>query len=103
MQWSTVSLLMVLVSRAAADLHAAAACIAARDSAVAGYEILLNATSCACELYKKRNTGSKQWDQCPDCTFDGLVCNSAAKHIGGDEMTYYCEEKCGAKGAQADS
>ncbi|KAI1406409.1 hypothetical protein F4819DRAFT_440372 [Hypoxylon fuscum] len=103
MQWSTVSLLIVLVSRAAADLHNAAACIAARDSDIGGYEILPNATSCACEHYKNRNTGEEQWDQCPDCTFDDLVCNSAGKHIGGDEMTYYCEELCGAQGAQADS
>ncbi|GJC79118.1 hypothetical protein Ct61P_03313 [Colletotrichum tofieldiae] len=64
------------------------------------YEILPDATKCACNYYKNRNTGNKQWDQCPDCTFDGLQCNSAGKHIGGDELYYYCTKKCGAQGSE---
>jgi hypothetical protein len=33
------------------------------------YEILTDATNCACTYYKNRNTGDNQWDKCPDCTF----------------------------------
>ncbi|EGU86523.1 hypothetical protein IWW34DRAFT_791100 [Fusarium oxysporum f. sp. albedinis] len=66
------------------------------------YEVLADATKCACDMYKQRNTGGEMWDTCPDCTFDGTICNSAEGHMGGDEFTYYCEEKCGAQGAEAD-
>lgn len=31
--------------------------------------MLPDATKCACEAYRNRNTGDNQWDQCPDCTF----------------------------------
>lgn len=97
-----------------ADLHSSAVCVDNRSESPSGgtawsvsyswvkdYEILPDATKCACDYYKNRNTGDNQWDQCPDCTFDGLGCNSAAWHIGGDEFTYYCEKKCGAQGAEA--
>ncbi|KAF6831174.1 hypothetical protein CPLU01_06872 [Colletotrichum plurivorum] len=54
------------------------------------------ATQKACDRYKARNTGNQQWDKCPDCktSFRGdvLVCNSVAKHIGGDEWDYYCKQ-----------
>ncbi|KAF9874877.1 hypothetical protein CkaCkLH20_07571 [Colletotrichum karsti] len=54
-----------------------------------------DATQVACDKYKARNTGTQQWDTCPDCTTslrgDVLVCNSLAKHIGGDEWDYYCK------------
>ncbi|GKT73607.1 hypothetical protein ColTof4_06030 [Colletotrichum tofieldiae] len=33
------------------------------------YEILPDATKCACGYYRNRNTGNEQWDQCPDCQF----------------------------------
>ncbi|KAF4540329.1 uncharacterized protein LTHEOB_9425 [Lasiodiplodia theobromae] len=115
MQYSVVALLLLAAGTAYADLHKAAACVSNRRSSPVGgtgwsvsynwqtsYEVLPDATKCACDYYKQRNTGSNQWDTCPDCTFDGLTCNSAAKHIGGDEMTYYCEKKCGAAGAEAD-
>ncbi|KAK6200705.1 hypothetical protein LQW54_009586 [Pestalotiopsis sp. IQ-011] len=97
-----------------ADLHSSAVCVDNRSESPSGgtgwsvsyswvkdYEILPDATKCACDYYKSRNTGDNQWDQCPDCTFDGLGCNSAASHIGGDEFTYYCEKKCGAQGAES--
>ncbi|OHW93608.1 hypothetical protein CSPAE12_07848 [Colletotrichum incanum] len=32
---------------------------------------------------------------------DGIQCNSAGWHIGGDEFDYYCEKKCGAEGFEA--
>ncbi|KAL0930533.1 uncharacterized protein CTRU02_214608 [Colletotrichum truncatum] len=66
------------------------------------YSIDQSATKCACDYYKHRNTGNQQWDKCPDCVFDPnqLVCHSAGKHIGGDEMTYYCSKKCNSEGAE---
>ncbi|KAH8661041.1 hypothetical protein BGZ61DRAFT_510432 [Ilyonectria robusta] len=112
MQLSIVTLLSLAAGLAYADLHKAAVCVSDRKSSPVGgtawsvsynwqtsYEILPDATKCACE---NRNTGNKQWDQCPDCTFDGLACNSANKHIGGDEMNYYCTKQCGAQGSEAD-
>ncbi|KAH7066675.1 hypothetical protein BKA63DRAFT_495583 [Paraphoma chrysanthemicola] len=54
------------------------------------------ATEDACARYRNRNTGNNQWDKCPDCTpgvrGDVRVCNSPAKHIGGDEWDYYCKQ-----------
>ncbi|KAJ5876450.1 uncharacterized protein N7529_002034 [Penicillium soppii] len=92
------SLLVALAGSVLADLHNVAVCVSNRKySAIGGtpfspsnswakqYEILPDETKCACDLYKQRNTGDKQWDQCPDCTFDGNYCNSAGWHIGGDE------------------
>lgn len=69
------------------------------------YEILPDATKCACDYYRRRNTGNNKWDKCPDCWFvsdalsprlwkvtnleskDGLVCHSDEWHIGGDEVS----------------
>ncbi|OJD32233.1 uncharacterized protein BKCO1_4000098 [Diplodia corticola] len=115
MQFSLLAVLTMAAGSYAA-LHTAAVCVSNRVSSTVGgtawsvsynwqtsYEVLPDATKCACDLYKARNTGNNQWDQCPDCTFgDGLACNSAGKHIGGDEMEYYCSEKCGAQGSEAD-
>ncbi|THV44558.1 hypothetical protein BGAL_0617g00010 [Botrytis galanthina] len=50
------------------------------------------ATKAACAAYKNRNTGTKQWDTCPDCT---------PKHIGGDEWNYYCLQ-AGAYASEAE-
>ncbi|CAG7977809.1 unnamed protein product [Penicillium salamii] len=113
MLFSAVSFVLLLAGGAVADLHNVAVCVTGRKYSEVGgtpfsvsytwskdYEILPDATKCACDLYKQRNTGDKQWDQCPDCTFDGNYCNSAAWHIGGDEMTYYCEKMCHAQGAE---
>ncbi|KAI1852798.1 hypothetical protein JX265_003282 [Neoarthrinium moseri] len=115
---SVLNLAIVILAApvALADLHKVAVCVTNRISSPNGgtpysvsydwaknYEILPDATKCACDLYRQRNTGSKQWDTCPDCMFDGIGCNSAASHIGGDEMTYYCESKCGAQGAEGNS
>uniref|UniRef100_A0A8H7KDU2 Uncharacterized protein n=1 Tax=Bionectria ochroleuca TaxID=29856 RepID=A0A8H7KDU2_BIOOC len=93
MKHSIVVLILAIASSVHADLHKSAACVTGRDGS--SFELLPNATQCACDFYLKRNTGDKQWDQCPDCTFDGTLCNSADSHIGGDE-------KCGAQGAEAD-
>ncbi|WYZ35362.1 hypothetical protein EsH8_X_000009 [Colletotrichum jinshuiense] len=104
-----------LASVAAAKLHSAAVCVTARQYGSTGngtpygltygsykdYEIVTDATKCACNKYKARNTGNNQWDKCPDCNFNGLECRSDAWHIGGDEFTYYCENLCGAQGAEA--
>ncbi|CAI7638537.1 unnamed protein product [Penicillium glandicola] len=111
---TSVPLLVLLAGSAAAKLHSVAVCVSDRKySAIGGtafspsnnfavqYEILPEATKCACDFYKQRNTGSNQWDQCPDCTFDGNYCRSADWHIGGDEFTYYCEDLCHAQGAEA--
>ncbi|KAK9417308.1 hypothetical protein SUNI508_08888 [Seiridium unicorne] len=108
-----LAILLLTVPGIMADLHSSAVCVKNRvETPVGGtgwsvsynwaknYEILPDATKCACNYYKQRNTGNQQWDQCPDCTFDGLGCNSVGKHIGGDEMDYYCNKKCGAQGAE---
>ncbi|CAG7561993.1 unnamed protein product [Fusarium equiseti] len=105
---------LALASIASARLHSQAVCVTNRHYSQSGgtpfsvsynwnvnYEILPDATKCACDYYRRRNTGNNKWDKCPDCWFDGLVCHSDDWHIGGDEMTYYCENKCGAQGAEA--
>ncbi|CRK06995.1 hypothetical protein BN1723_006580 [Verticillium longisporum] len=112
--YSTFAVAIMLAGGALADLHKVAVCVTNRKSAPIGgtgwsasynwaknYEILPEATRCACNLYRQRKTGNKQWDKCRDCTFDGLGCNSAGWHIGGDEMNYYCSKKCGAQGSEA--
>lgn len=74
-----------------AGLHNFGVCVKNRITDYDGdtYEVDLTATKCACDYYHNRNTGSKQWDQCPDCTFNGIECNSAAWHLGGDEVSSY--------------
>ncbi|KAK1672752.1 hypothetical protein BDP55DRAFT_695965 [Colletotrichum godetiae] len=115
MQLSSVLLSVGLMAAGAnAKLHNAGVCVTNRQEMPVGgtgwsvsytwskkYEILPDATKCACNYYKNRNTGNKQWDKCPDCTFDGFQCNSAGWHIGGDELNYYCSKKCGAQGSEA--
>ncbi|CAF3451175.1 hypothetical protein SNK03_002732 [Fusarium graminearum] len=116
MQLSILTFALVAISGVQAGTHKAAACVSNRVSAPFGgsawsvsynwkttYEVLPDATKCACDFYKARNKGSEWWNTCPDCTFDGTVCNSPAGHIGGDEMEYYCKELCGAQGSEADS
>ncbi|KAF1976234.1 hypothetical protein BU23DRAFT_551708 [Bimuria novae-zelandiae CBS 107.79] len=96
---TTLTLLAPLVT---ADLHWSGICIDQK-----GGQSVYNdaATKAACAAHSKRNTGSKQWDICPDCTIKtvgGLThCNSAAKHIGGDELNYYCKQN-GAGASLAD-
>lgn len=84
-------------SRVFADLHSSAVCVDNRSESPVGgtawsvsyswvknYEILPDATKCACDYYKNRNTGDNQWDQCPDCTFVG-------RHLGNmDEYRLTC-------------
>ncbi|KAI1880186.1 hypothetical protein JX265_001807 [Neoarthrinium moseri] len=97
--FQTLAIVLLAVPSVFADMHYAATCIGVRQGGT--YEILANATECACTAYLNRNTGDKQYDTCPDCTFDGMQCNSADWHIGGDEWNYYCEDKCGARGSVA--
>ncbi|CAG8977736.1 hypothetical protein HYALB_00012171 [Hymenoscyphus albidus] len=54
----------------------------------------------ACDKYKKRSTGKKHWDHCPDCEYVATTppyCWSKAQHIGGKE-TDYCQQKGAKKG-----
>ncbi|GKT95350.1 hypothetical protein Ct61P_13200 [Colletotrichum tofieldiae] len=101
----------VLAAGVTADLHHQAVCVKNRvESPVGGtpwsvsytwsnnYEILADATKCACDYYKNRNTGASNGISAPT---DGMTCNSKDWHIGGDEMNYYCTKKCGAEGAEA--
>ncbi|RAL65859.1 hypothetical protein DID88_005522 [Monilinia fructigena] len=86
--------LLTLTSLTVADLHTNAICI---DVAKSGaYIYNSGATEASCGNYKRRNTGSKQWDQCPDCymkTSTGIPhCRSDNSHLGGDEITYYCRQ-----------
>lgn len=48
----------------AADLHSDAVCVDYKGGVAVYNEA---ATTAACGNYKVRNTGNKQWDQCPDC------------------------------------
>lgn len=41
------------------------------------YEILPAETKCACDYYRQRHTGDKQWDSCPDCTFVRFLASAA--------------------------
>ncbi|KAF2712186.1 hypothetical protein K504DRAFT_452414 [Pleomassaria siparia CBS 279.74] len=107
MQLTTVFLATLACATGAfANLHAYAWC---QDQGFEGINETAKennaATAAACAAYKNRNTGTKQWDTCPDCSpgfrGDVRVCNSPAKHIGGDEWNYYCR-KAGASYGRAD-
>jgi hypothetical protein len=78
-----------------AALHKAAACVSNRVSSPVGgtpfspsnnwqttYEVLADATKCACDMYKQRNTGGEMWDMCPDCTFVSLCCSKFDSSFG---------------------
>ncbi|KAJ4358838.1 hypothetical protein N0V95_002691 [Ascochyta clinopodiicola] len=100
---SAVLLLATLLAPfVAADVHSAAVCIDTKGGASVYNEA---ATKKACDNYKARNTGDKQWDQCPDCQMKVIgnlnVCNSEGWHIGGDEINYYCSDINGAGGSLA--
>ncbi|KAJ4301736.1 hypothetical protein N0V90_003829 [Kalmusia sp. IMI 367209] len=104
MQFTTSILAVIsLAIMATADLHYSGLCI---DN-VGGQKVFNDAaTRAACGNYQVRNTGSAQWDTCPDCeivTTGGLTyCHSAAQHIGGDELNHYCTKVNGAGGSLAD-
>ncbi|CCD44420.1 hypothetical protein ACHAPC_002499 [Botrytis cinerea] len=92
--------LLSLASFTLADLHTNGICVDYKGGANV-YNA--DATAATCTNYKNRNTGSKQWDQCPDCTMitTGIPhCQSADWHIGGDELSYYCKQN-GAGGSLA--
>lgn len=62
---SAILLLATLLAPfVAADLHSDAICYDNKGGASVYNEA---ATKAACGNYKVRNTGDKQWDQCPDC------------------------------------
>jgi hypothetical protein len=78
---------------AAADLHTRLICLN-YGSSVLGPGTSTAATNdpatiAACNAYRRRNTGTKQWDTCPDCTVIQVneikECESKGKHLGGDE------------------
>ena len=102
---------VLLAPLVAADLHNVGICVDHKGKTTVYNS---NATQAACRDYLARNTGSKQWDQCPDCTMvrtatqceeDNTrltvvkknigeldVCSSEAWHIGGDELNHYCKK-----------
>ncbi|CZR61325.1 uncharacterized protein PAC_11221 [Phialocephala subalpina] len=108
MQFSTIFIAMLATSSSTLasptmqkrDLHSSLYCVdvTPAQNFQVGEEVTENndATVAACAAYKNRNTGTNQWDTCPDCiasqSGDVTTCNSAAKHLGGDEMTYYCKQ-----------
>ena len=62
---STILLLTTLLAPfVAAEIHTDAVCIDTKGGASVYNEA---ATKAACGNYKERNTGSNQWDTCPDC------------------------------------
>ncbi|KAJ5205917.1 hypothetical protein N7491_003459 [Penicillium cf. griseofulvum] len=92
----SISLIVAaLAAGAFADIHTQGVCI---DTPGKGVEVYNRAaTEKACGAYKNRNTGSNQWDQCPDCTIKNekdllYYCESQGSHIGGDELHYYCTQ-----------
>ncbi|KAF8859173.1 hypothetical protein BDZ45DRAFT_801871 [Acephala macrosclerotiorum] len=91
MQFSTLVYIFSLTATTLAKLHYNAVCVDETDA-----ENVYNdaATVQACEWYYLRNKGDEWWNTCSDCvmvTDDSPHCNSAAQHIGGDEITYYCQ------------
>ncbi|RDW84766.1 hypothetical protein BP6252_02356 [Coleophoma cylindrospora] len=88
-----LALLASFCSFVFADLHSRGICVDLVDTD--GYEVYNeDASKQACEWYLARNTGTEQWDQCPDCYFstDPVPhCRSDGWHIGGDELYYYCQ------------
>ncbi|KAF2634776.1 hypothetical protein P280DRAFT_511664 [Massarina eburnea CBS 473.64] len=102
MRFTSTFVAFAMASFATAAVHFGGLCV---DN-VAGKNVYNDAaTKDSCINYQVRNTGSKPWDTCPDCTVKevgGLTyCNSEAKHIGGDELNYYCKQN-GADGSLAD-
>ncbi|KAM5344912.1 hypothetical protein ACJ41O_010774 [Fusarium nematophilum] len=88
MQLAKFSILAaMIIGNVMGDLHYTAVCRGEKEYPRAPYVINKAATECACNRYKNRNTGSKHWDQCPDCQFDGTYCRSRDAHIGGDEAS----------------
>lgn len=82
-----------------AKLHNVAVCVSNRKYSEIGgtpfspsytwskeYEILPDETKCACDLYRQRNTGDKQHDQCPDCTFVCFDNCHLQKHMKTEEL-----------------
>ncbi|KAH7065751.1 hypothetical protein BKA63DRAFT_164194 [Paraphoma chrysanthemicola] len=99
---STILFVLGLIAPfARADLHSDGVCI----DKIGGQNVYnAAATKAACTAYLQRNTGNKQWDQCPDCTMKTVgnleVCHSDGWHLGGDELNHYCKQS-NARGSLA--
>ncbi|KAG4422437.1 hypothetical protein IFR04_004461 [Cadophora malorum] len=99
MQFASV-IVGLLASTVAADLHTRLICLNYSQSVLGpGTSTAATndpATIAACNAYRRRNTGTKQWDTCPDCTVvqnnEIKACESLGKHLGGDEFNYYCKQ-----------
>ncbi|KAK0117944.1 hypothetical protein ONS95_012256 [Cadophora gregata] len=99
MQFSSV-IVALLASTVAADLHTRLTCLNYSQSVLGAGASQAGtndaATIAACNAYKRRNTGNKQWDTCPDCTViqnnQIKACQSNGKHLGGDEFLFYCKQ-----------
>ncbi|KAF4264135.1 hypothetical protein KXV68_005175 [Aspergillus fumigatus] len=92
----SISLIVAtLAARVFADLHYTGICV---DNPARGVTVYnRRATEKACAAYRNRNTGNAQWDRCPDCTLKSdrdilFYCQTAAQHMGGDELEYYCKQ-----------
>ncbi|KZL77618.1 hypothetical protein CT0861_04767 [Colletotrichum tofieldiae] len=117
MKLSQVVSLVSFIGGVFADLHNFCACgkrhgsnsvqdaYCALKVTIEQWDFDTNITTYACDRYSNRNTGSKQWDSCPDCKMDTYAmdgwagtpsCFSFKFHLGGDEFDYYC----GLKGLQ---
>ncbi|KAF2714593.1 hypothetical protein K504DRAFT_368438 [Pleomassaria siparia CBS 279.74] len=101
----TASILLVVASLSSfvvADTHNAGVCVN-YEGGQAVYHA--DATVAACGNYLQRNKGTELWNTCPDCAMTNKgginFCGSAAGHIGGDELSYYCKLN-GAQGSLAD-
>ncbi|PKX89484.1 uncharacterized protein P174DRAFT_445992 [Aspergillus novofumigatus IBT 16806] len=92
----SISLIVAtLATSVFADLHYTGICVDNPAKGVTVYN--KQATEKACAAYKNRNRGDAQWDRCPDCTLKSdhdilFYCQTAAQHIGGDELEYYCKQ-----------
>src|SRR5438067_2180857 len=86
-------LILIGVPSALANLHNVAVCVTGRTYSEVGgtpfspsytwakdYEILPAETKCACDYYRQRHTGDKQWDSCPDCTFVRFLASAALQN-----------------------
>ncbi|CAG8952534.1 hypothetical protein HYFRA_00009638 [Hymenoscyphus fraxineus] len=96
MKFTNFLTVVLLANGVAADLVNRAICTLRDVDFVHDMVNDLNTTTIACNRYKERNTGDKQWDQCPDCIMDSNgvsdYCHSPGEHIGVKEWGQYCTE-----------
>jgi hypothetical protein len=71
-----------LLPLASAELHSSGLCI----DTIGGQNVYNDAaTKAACAAYAARNTGSEQWDTCPDCAMVSIPRPSTIR-IGNEEV-----------------